>query len=337
MIQLMTVPPSMIARVASGAAYVSGAVVKDGATHQVLSHLQPTGRLAQRLLNATGGGPATAGVQLASSIAENFQLLKIQDMLETLQLVSSIGAAASVLNLGVSVGGFVMVLASLRRMEGTLSDVLKTVQGIQSTQTADFLGLATVAVDRAESAFGLPTIASRRRYWEEADLELNRVSGIAVKRLAAQGVVLELSPDDPEGAAQVARSLCTPESRELLRWLLATSSARIEVLLCLQLPLEAARLSRSIATWMSHLPFGAKELAMAQLGGRLLAPSQMLQLTSQASAISTMIARVRAVAEERALLLDVLHTKDVDTLEYVLQVRNDPEERVLMLDHGISG
>jgi hypothetical protein len=59
----------------------------------------------------------------------------------------------------------------------------------------------------------------------------------------------------------------------------------------------------------------------------------MARVTSQASALSTIIRRTGAAAEERALLCDSLHEQGVDTLEYVLTVRNHPEATLLMLPH----
>src|SRR5512136_1461224 len=104
MLYLIKVPLEFVAHVASGSAYVEGSVVKDVLSHQVLSHLQP----ARLLTEALSGGPLAVPT-LISSLAENVQLMQVKSMLDTLQTVASIGAAASVLNLGVSVGGFALV------------------------------------------------------------------------------------------------------------------------------------------------------------------------------------------------------------------------------------
>jgi hypothetical protein len=84
---------------------------------------------------------------------------------------------------------------------------------------------------------------------------------------------------------------------------------------------------------MSSLPSSAKDLAQAQLRGIPVAPTQMARVTAQASALSTLIRRTGTVAEERALLCDSLHAQGIDTLEYLLTVRNHPERTVLMLPH----
>jgi len=77
MIHLMVVPAQLIADVASGAAYVAGALVKDGATHQVLAHLQPTRRLSEGLFSAMAKGPL-APVELLMEAGQSVQLMNIE-------------------------------------------------------------------------------------------------------------------------------------------------------------------------------------------------------------------------------------------------------------------
>jgi hypothetical protein len=74
--------------------------------------MQPTQRLANQVLNV-GLNTVANPVMMVSSLVNNVQLLQVKHMVEALQQVATIGAAASVLNLGVSVGGFALVLRSL--------------------------------------------------------------------------------------------------------------------------------------------------------------------------------------------------------------------------------
>lgn len=332
MIHLMTVPASLVAKVNGGAAFVSGALVKDATSHQILAHLQPTGKLTQWIFNAATAGPL-APLEFASAIGQNVQLLEIRRMLETLQTVAAVGAAASVLNLGVSIGGFAMVLATLRRLERSMEVALATVRRVENMQTAEYIGTTMAAMERAESAFLLPASGDRRRYWQEADYELSRAIGIAVRRMAVQGVELEgpnIATSTDMGAAL---RITMPESIEMLRWLMTLCTARTEVLLALQMPSEAARLCQRMAAWMSALPFSRKDLALAQLGGRSVPPTQMERVTATANGLATFITQAGTVSLERALLCDTLQRQDTDTLEYVLTVRDHAEATVLMVPH----
>src|SRR5262245_5644309 len=132
---LMEVPAKLLPLFRSGAAVVDGAVIKDVATNLIVGHLQPTSKVAQQVVSS-GLGLVADPVNLVLGGVQNVQLLKLQDMVETVKTVASIGAAASVLNLGVSVGGFAMVLASLRRVESGLDEVSRQLSRVATLQRA---------------------------------------------------------------------------------------------------------------------------------------------------------------------------------------------------------
>ena len=335
MIQLMAVPPALLASVNSGAAFIQGALVKDAVTHQILGHLQPTGQLTQLLSKAAlGTNPVGAAAMIASEVGQHVQLVQIKGMIETLQTISTIGAGASVLGLGVSVGGFAMVIASLRRMESRLDGVAASVQALAASDLAESRGRAIAALTRAEDAFYLSSPAERRRYWQEADLALSNLIEITLQRLAARGIPLTVeSETSAETESDRAGRLASPEVIDELRWLIEFARARAEILLCLQAPSEATRLWLRVVEWMHSSPISAQALARARLGNRVASPSQIRSLANQAKAISLLISETGTVADERAIICDAMHRQDVDTEEYVLQVRSDPEKRLLLMAH----
>ena len=211
MIKLMQVQGWLIGKVAVGGAYVDGTMVKDALPHQILVHLQPTASLTKWIVGQVGGLNA---VGLASSVVQNVQLMKLQRMVETLRTVASIGAAASALNLGVSVGGFALVLSSLRRVESQLADQGATIQAVAKDQQAEFLGSERSALGRAEEAFQLSSPAERRRYWREADLLIKQSHQVATER-SQLCEALELHGVDTE---QYVMQIRQDPERKVLRW-----------------------------------------------------------------------------------------------------------------------
>jgi hypothetical protein len=113
--------------------------------------------LAERL----AGLPINA-TSVASAIEAVNDLAVIGPALEKLQLISTIGAAASVANLGVSLVGFAVVLHRLNRIEGKLDammstlDVLKSAVGALGGELQGFLlarlSAAHANLDRAVAA-----------------------------------------------------------------------------------------------------------------------------------------------------------------------------------------
>jgi hypothetical protein len=327
---LRQVPPEFWARVTSGSAYVEGSLVKDSATKLILTHLQPTSQLTNVLASAAGG--PLGGITAVSSLAANAQLVQIKSLLETLQTVATIGAAASVLNLGVSIGGFALVLSRLRAMDAKLDGIAQKIDAIARTLDTNFRAKGYSALNRAESAFELSSPAERKRYWQEAERDLDYLVQHSFQKLMGMGL------DDPAGLAANARSrfvmsgtISSQEARDALQWLMACAGARVEILLCLEEPVAAAKLAGNVHQWMSGIQVTPKELAQQRLAGRLVPPAQMQAVTADAVSLSALLSRSAATYGERALLCDMLHDRKVDTQKYVMDVRRHPEPVMLML------
>lgn len=331
MIHLMTVPAKLLADVHSGAAYVAGALVKDGATHQILAHLQPTGLLSQMLSSAASA--PLAPLELMSSLGQSFQLFKIQQMLDTVRTVASIGAAASVLNLGVSVGGFALVLSALKKADAKLDGIQSTVQTLARNADAEFFARITTTLRRSEDGFELST-PDRRHRWLEVEKDLDGLIEEVFNRMGSMGVALEraqVTGDAPD--VEQWRRIAQPDVFQQVGRLLSLSAARTEALLCLQRPAQAARQSQRAAQWFSALPADTKALTLARVAGRALPTEQLAQLARQSKALTTWVARGSEATNERAMLCQALHDRDIDTEAYVLQVRQHPLPELLMLPH----
>jgi hypothetical protein len=128
--------------------------VLDPATGRFVAALVP-GEGLQRALSALPVNVAQASAQMAASQT----LSGLAPVLHAMQVVSTIGALASVANLGVSCVGFALVLHRLGRVEGKLDEMLTKIDvlqdSVQRLQThADALSLARVraagdSLDRA--------------------------------------------------------------------------------------------------------------------------------------------------------------------------------------------
>ncbi|MGM9487782.1 hypothetical protein [Ideonella sp. YS5] len=327
-LHLMQVPGWLLAAVDAKSAFVDGAVVKDAATRQILAHLQPTQQLSN-LVFEQGLGLVSQPLTAFSSVAGNLQLLELKHMVEQVQMVASIGAAASVLNLGISVGGFAMVLHSLRRVESKVDAVAASINSVAMLQKAEFMGRCSHALRRAEDAFSLSAPAERLRYWQEADSLLAELTEVALHLVASQGLPLEGAPRADLTERDRLRLLASPPVLDTLRWLMAFSAARTEVLLCLGHPGNAAEVASRSVEWLAPLPASVKALAQARLAGRVLPPSQMQVVTSLAKATGTLVAAGREVASSRAALCRDLHAQGADTTQHMLQLREDLQARVL--------
>lgn len=338
MLYLMGVPPGLAEAVAQKLAFVEGALVKDSVTHQILAHLQPTQQLSQTLLRVLDG--VTSPANLVSSLGQNYQLWKVRQMLDTLQLVSSIGAAASVLNLGVSVGGFALVLGAIRRVDEKMERALASLEALQALHRGDHRADVRSILEAAEDTFRLEPSAQGSRWLDTEDrarVYVNR----SLERLAALGLPLEgASSMDAKGRASLALPLVQhggSDAPALLTMLMNLTQVRIEAMLCQQRPDVAAELARQQAGWLAQLPTDVDATSSALLNGDVPPRRQLEQTVAQAHALTTWVRHSHEATQQRGELCEALHRQGVDTLTYVRTVRDHPQATLLMLPHDEAG
>lgn len=95
------------------------------------------GRFAAKLTPSAGLGVRLASLPASVEavqklIATTQELTQIAPALEALQLVSTVGAIASVAGVGVSIAGFAAVLHRLKRIEGKLDEMIMKLDGLRA-------------------------------------------------------------------------------------------------------------------------------------------------------------------------------------------------------------
>jgi hypothetical protein len=127
----MEIPAHLLQGVMNGIFIRIGCTVRDVASGQIVAHLKELPGLS-RLLCAFPMNPVLGGaeslLQFGQWIDTHSQLKHIQGMMRQLQLVSSVGAVASVAGLGVSVAGFAVVMRQLARLEQNLNQGLDRIR-----------------------------------------------------------------------------------------------------------------------------------------------------------------------------------------------------------------
>lgn len=121
--------------------------VSDAVTGQFVGALVPTSDLAKQL--------ATLPMQphlAASMISQTAELSKLQPLLATLQLTSTVGALASVATLGVTCVGFAVVLRRLDRMDAKLDELLGSVAALKEAVDGIRTHMETLSLARIRAA-----------------------------------------------------------------------------------------------------------------------------------------------------------------------------------------
>ena len=123
----MQVPAQFIQAVLDGTARRYGCIIKDAATGRILGHLKEVGTWSNTA-SSVPLNPLTTAVQIGQWLDTRSQLGAIRQTLSQLQMISSVGAVASVAGLGVSVAGFAVVLRRLDRLEANVGAAMGKIQ-----------------------------------------------------------------------------------------------------------------------------------------------------------------------------------------------------------------
>jgi hypothetical protein len=333
-LHLMEVPAKLWGAVASGKAEVIGSLVKRVADGQVIGQLQPSKLAANALLMAN---PEAAMLKMVAEIGlqatANVQLHQLKGMIESLRLVTELGAAASVLNLGVSIGGFALVLSKLQTLETKIDQQSSRLQEIGRALDTSIRARGYAALGRAEEAFSLDSEQQSIRFWSEAEHELDFLVQHSFQRLFGAG--LHEFASTSAGSSQrlaLASSLSSDDSLDATQWLLNCAGARVETLLCLREPRAAGRVAAQVADWLGRMGNSAQDIARARIAGRLTTPTVVRGVANDAQRIENYFSKARAVFRDRSYACDLYAKLNVDTRQYVIDAHNHPEPTLLFLD-----
>lgn len=121
--------------------------VIDAGSGEFVGALVPGSGLVSRL-----AGLPLDPVQAASALANAVQLQQIQGLLQKMQLVTSVGAIASVAGVGVSLVGFGLVINRLSKMDGKLDESLRRLEVLQQSVEDLHVRSDALSVARMRSA-----------------------------------------------------------------------------------------------------------------------------------------------------------------------------------------
>lgn len=138
-------PAECIAGLNTGELCRYGALIKDAKTGNIVAHMKEASKLAQTV---SGINPAT----LLSQGAQHYQLHNIQQSLNSLQLISSVGAVASVATLGVCAAGLMVINNKLKHLDAKLDEALGAIESVRVGVESANIKLDAISLARLRSA-----------------------------------------------------------------------------------------------------------------------------------------------------------------------------------------
>jgi len=327
---LFDVPTHLKPLFDAGRIALRGVILKDVQTGRIVGHLKEAGQLGQ-VLARLPLNPLSSAAELANLVAQNQSLAAIQSALGTVQVLSAVGAVASVANLGVSVVGFAMVLTKLKRMDAKLDQVLNGLDFVkeqikQANFTLDAIQLSELraAADSLEKAEGATNPQNRSRLLGDASQLFSKQRHYYFQLL--ERAALWPHPEVPVDAIVEAHARYVA---------VAMGELQAEFL---QGDMGAYRRSIQMIT-EQHRPFGtidAVKIFRTRSDAALASGTEnhlkvlTPQLAQQLSAARSILEEDHARIESMTVEADYLQKHNLDPYEYLAELRKRPDGFVVL-------
>ncbi|WP_157659171.1 hypothetical protein [Thauera butanivorans] len=308
----------------SGAATLTGALIKETTSGRILAHVQETGLLQNMLSNVNIGSFSPLGMaQLGMDTYNTQQIKRLMSMTQTLTNLSIAGLGVGLVGVGISVAGTAM---TLKRLEAVKSQV----SSLEIKLAQKFVDLEWREYDRM--------FASAKNALEHGD-----VLALQKNSSPAQWIDLAKELGEVTNQAQIVTQRQIQEDsfhidlfeKIVLMQLLCRSAA----IHCLMKANEvSAALQRAKVINTEHRAFFDKidpsSLINFQLrkSGINQSRSLHLDITRKTMALISNVRQQMNAAEGQALLLQNLAFRKVDGSEYLARLDAEKKEPLLMIN-----
>ena len=289
-----------------------GVLLRDKVTKRIVGHYQPSAEATRRAVEAASQGASSAsGMGLSA---------------QSLQMLGAVGSVASVLNLGVTVGGFALVLSRLKKLDGKVDDILDRLSDVQERLDRPYKIKVLEAARRSEEAFSATTPAEQERKWREAESAFSEAA-----EHFAHDIVEKLLIREEKGPVPLYGRLSLQEALDLLDWLTVCARGRIEALYLLRQPGVAAQFAATLSGWLGRFEIDHDAYVEHRLDGRVVSTSLRKALRAEGEAARDLLEGWKDYAAHAQQAAMALHRAGIDTNRFVRETREHPEPELLFL------
>jgi hypothetical protein len=183
---LVDVPEKFISAIMTGKMIIEGVRLKWVDTNLYAGFLQPTSPFSQQLFNISPSStnPVLGMVNTASGLIANAQLHDIKNILLQMQTMIGIGTAASIANVGISIGGFALVLNKLRLMHNDLKLISNKIVDLKEFVKLERISNIESILEYYETSFLEDKSEIRRiEIWKDTDKECTSAYNLVMKEI----------------------------------------------------------------------------------------------------------------------------------------------------------
>lgn len=344
---LTEVPDRFIRSIRNGSSIVDGVSIRSTQSGQYEGFLQQSSCHGRHLMEAQ-----ESFIQIDNRLAhiedifsvnateQTARLQGIQKSLETLNLIAGVGTAAALINLGVSIGSFVVLNKKLKNIENKIDKMMFNLGRIENKidTTNKFLRIINesklhTALERFEDSFILSNPEEKVRYWRECERDLNSASNFFFRETESFGNYLDNLISDP--SIYKSKFMEGPEYdydsiEKILLFPTTAVQARVESLMLLQEPKAGRALYSKFSQFTDNLYFDKKKAYLQRR--EILNDSEDVEaISGDVEKTTVLIDTMKSLYKSKVSFMDFLIDRKIDTRQFVEEVRATKVPKLLFI------
>ncbi len=321
---LVDVPEKYRIAIETGKMIVEGVRLKWTDTNQYAGFLQPSGPFSQMLLSLpSSANPITTLAQTTSGFAANIQLNNMLNMLSSIQTMVGIGTVASIANIGISIGGFALVLNKLRAMHEDIKFLSSKVVDIKEYIRLEHIVTIETALERYEESFLMDKTEIRRiELWKETQKELHKAYNFTIKEIFHENgseVFSKFSNHKDYDYEVIEKILLFPS---------LINQVRTEVSLLLKEPITAKNNNLKYLEFLNNIKYNPKSAILVKKNP-YEDEKKFLKLVSDTKNSKNLIESLKNSLITKDLLIESIMKKNIDSRNFIYEIRNNSEPKLL--------
>lgn len=316
------IPAQYLEGIGAGELTRTGTLIKDAASGRIVAHVQESG-LAQQLLSLSPATSLANPISTANQAYNTIQLAKLQQMMETMQLLQFANIGVSLVGVGVSVVGFALVNRKLKKIEQSVARLEDKIDSHFRQQYQDKLRWVFAHIGGLfEKADIARSLANPTAEYLSINSELANQSALVRGELEYR---LSLDEFDEELFNLLSRTL------------FMTNAARIEVLLAADEMDAAHETAQVIGRTYRNLfdDLSPYDLAVKQRHRYASQSASMAIYAKQnrqdMEGLVECVREVTDAALTKPLLIESLDRRGIRGSDFITRLRNEKETPILML------
>lgn len=327
---LVEIPKKFINAIITGKMRIEGVRLKWVDTNQYAGFLQPTSPFSQRLfsISPSSGNPILGLINSGSGLIANVQLHDIKNILLQMQTMIGIGTAASIANLGISIGGFALVLNKLKLMHNDLKLISNKITDLKEFVKLERISNIESILEYYENSFLEDKSETRRiEIWKNTEKDCASAYNLVMKEMFHENgeeIFQKFSNDRDYTYEVIEKVLLFPS---------ILNQARVEALLLLNEPITARKVNTTYQSFISKINYNPKISFLVKKNVYETDEKNINKLIEDSKNSQALINRLEYSLLSKDYIIENIIKNKINSKQFILEIRNNTEAKLLFFSN----